>query len=82
VFPRVNRQMAGLFESHDVMLSPVPLQNASGVPVPLHWTADDLPVGVQFSSWRGGDRILLELPYELEEARPWANRRPPVDAMR
>jgi len=56
-----------------------PLQNATGMPgmsVPLHWTADGLPVGIQFSAWRGGDRMLLELAHELEEARPWSRRTP------
>ena len=58
-----------------------PLQNAVGMPgmsVPLHWTVDNLPVGVQFSAWRGGDATLLELAYELEEASPWSDRRPPI----
>lgn len=58
-----------------------PLQNATGMPgmsVPLHWTTDGLPVGIQFSAWRGGDRTLLELAYELEQARPWHRRTPPV----
>lgn len=58
-----------------------PLQNATGMPgmsVPLHWTADGLPVGVQFSAWRGAEAMLLALAYELEGARPWFRRTPPV----
>ncbi len=60
-----------------------PLQNSAGMPgmsVPLHWTDDDLPVGSQFSAWRGGEALLLSLAYELEEARPWRDRTPPVFA--
>lgn len=58
-----------------------PLQNATGTPgmsVPLHWTADGLPVGSHFSAWRGGEKTLLQLAYELEEARPWSQRVPPI----
>ncbi|WP_052215705.1 amidase family protein [Sphingomonas sp. ERG5] len=57
------------------------LQNATGGPaisLPLHWTKDGLPVGVQFAGRLGDDRTLLELAFELEQARPWARRRPPV----
>jgi len=60
-----------------------PLHNAVGTPamsVPLHWTRDGLPVGSQFAAWRGGEAMLLGLAYELEEARPWAKKRPPVFA--
>lgn len=60
-----------------------PLHNAVGTPamsVPLYWTRDGLPVGSQFAAWRGGEATLLGLAYELEEARPWAKRRPPVFA--
>ncbi len=55
------------------------LQNASGGPaisLPMHWTQDNLPVGVQFASRLGGERVLLELAFELERAQPWAQRRP------
>ncbi|HTI30863.1 MAG TPA: amidase family protein [Sphingomonas sp.] len=42
--------------------------------------ADGLPVGVQFGAKYGDERTLLELAYELEEAAPWAQLRPPVSA--
>lgn len=60
-----------------------PLHNAVGTPaisVPLYWTRAGLPVGSQFAAWRGGEATLLGLAYELEEARPWAKKRPPVFA--
>ena len=60
-----------------------PLNNAVGTPamsVPLYWTRDGLPIGSQFAAWRGGEATLLGLAYELEEARPWAKKRPPVFA--
>ncbi|MGE0044451.1 MAG: amidase [Hyphomonadaceae bacterium] len=58
-----------------------PLQNAAGAPaisLPLFWTPDGLPVGSHFSAAKGQERTLLELAYELEQARPWRERRPPV----
>ncbi|GJF08438.1 hypothetical protein NGTWS1702_01240 [Mycolicibacterium cyprinidarum] len=52
-----------------------PLQNATGEPsisLPLAEAASGLPVGMMFSAAVGQDARLLELAYELEEARPWA----------
>lgn len=52
-----------------------PLQNATGEPaisLPLAESASGLPVGMMFSAALGQDARLLELAYELEEARPWA----------
>jgi len=52
-----------------------PLQNVTGEPaisLPLGHSADGMPVGMMLSADLGAERLLLELAYELEEARPWA----------
>jgi amidase len=51
-----------------------PLNNASGGPaisLPLGLSAAGLPIGCQLSADLGDERTLLELAFELEEARPW-----------
>jgi amidase len=61
-----------------------PLQNATGQPamsVPLHWNADGLPVGVHFVARFGDEATLFRLAAQLEEARSWAGKRPPVSAV-
>ena len=64
-------------------VSYTPLANATGSPamsVPLHWTPDGYPVGSHFSGRVGDEATLFALAEQLEEARPWANRRPRVSA--
>jgi len=46
--------------------------------VPLIWDTNGLPIGSQFAARRGAEATLLALAYELEEARPWASKRPPL----
>jgi amidase len=55
--------------------------NLTGQPamsLPLHWSATGLPVGVQAIGPPAGDALLLSLAAQIETARPWAERRPPV----
>jgi len=58
-----------------------PLQNCTGQPamsVPLYWNDQGLPIGCHFVGRFGDEATLFRLAGQLERARPWAGRRPPL----
>jgi amidase len=57
--------------------------NATGQPaisLPLHWSEDNLPIGVQLVAPLGREDLLLRVASQLEQAVPWADRTPPTFA--
>ncbi|TNE36392.1 MAG: amidase [Alphaproteobacteria bacterium] len=59
------------------------LYNMTGQPsmsVPLHWSKEGLPVGTMFTAKYGNDALLFRLAAQLEKARPWIGKTPPVCA--
>ncbi|HXI59691.1 MAG TPA: hypothetical protein VNO55_26670, partial [Polyangia bacterium] len=58
-----------------------PLANVTGqlsMSVPLYWNAAGLPIGTMFTAGVGDEATLFRLAEQLEQARPWAARRPAV----
>jgi amidase len=59
--------------------------NATGQPaisLPVHWTPDGLPVGVQLVAAYGNEATLIQVASQLEQAQPWATRHPSITASR
>lgn len=58
-----------------------PICNITGQPamsVPLYWNDENLPIGTHFIGRFGDEATLFRLAAQLEAARPWAAKRPPI----
>jgi amidase len=57
--------------------------NLSGQPaigLPLHWTSEGLPLGIQLVGPYASEGLLIRLASQIERAAPWSGRRPPIHA--
>ena len=63
-----------------VFTGPFNITGQPAVSLPLWWTDDGIPVGVQLVADQYREDVLLRVAAQLEAARPWADRRPPVSA--
>ena len=63
-----------------VFTMPFDVTGQPAISLPLHWSADGLPIGVQLAAAYGREDVLFRVASQLEQARPWRERRPPVHA--
>lgn len=71
---------AGDFEAQKRFTPWTSAWNVTGMPavsLPLHWTPEGLPVGVMLAARPAEEELLLSVAAQVEEAAPWAHRRPP-----
>jgi Asp-tRNA(Asn)/Glu-tRNA(Gln) amidotransferase A subunit family amidase len=69
------------FEQAATFVPFTPVVNITGQPaisLPLHWNGDNLPIGVHLIAQYGREDVLLRVASQLEHAKPWAARIPPV----
>jgi len=79
----VEGQLAELFAKvirHVFFTRPFNITGQPAISLPLHWTPEGLPVGVQLVAAMGREDLLIRIASQIEQAQPWVSRRPPVHA--
>ncbi|MGO9559176.1 MAG: amidase [Acidimicrobiales bacterium] len=74
--------LAGLFRA-GALVPFTPQFNVTGQPaisLPLSWNSEGLPIGSQLVGHFGGEDLLIRVAAQIEQAHPWADRRPQVHA--
>ena len=72
--------LRGIFHSVALVTFTSPF-NTTGQPaisLPLYWSTEGLPIGIQLVASYGREDLLIRIAAQLEKARPWADRWPEV----
>ena len=70
----------GMFRSTPLVTftAPFNITGQPGISLPLHQSQNGLPIGMQLVAAPGREDVLIRVAAQLEQAAPWADRRPPV----
>ena len=63
-----------------VFTMPFDVTGQPAISLPLHWNDEGLPIGIQLAAAYGREDVLIRIASQLEQARPWRDRRPRVHA--
>ncbi|MFC1858174.1 amidase [Thermodesulfobacteriota bacterium] len=78
--PETARTFGSLLKSHLAFTMPFNISGQPAMSLPLHWSDDGLPVGVQIVARYADEATIFRLAGQIEKARPWIHRKPPVCA--
>jgi amidase len=78
--PEEMREFGRLMKSHIAFTLPFNISGQPAISLPLHWSEDGLPIGVQFVARYADEAALFRLAAQLEKARPWIDHKPPICA--
>jgi len=65
---------------YTVFTSPFNVSGQPAISLPLFWSDDGLPIGIQLVAAYGREDLLIRVAAQLEQAEPWKHRRPPLHA--
>ncbi|MCU1499999.1 MAG: amidase, Asp-tRNAAsn/Glu-tRNAGln amidotransferase subunit [Acidimicrobiales bacterium] len=72
--------LAGVFRASSIVTftAPFNITGQPGISLPLHQSAEGLPMGMQLVAGPAREDVLIRVAAQLEQAAPWADRRPPI----
>ena len=61
-----------------LFIMPFSVSGQPAVSLPLHWSQEGLPVGVQLVADNGREDVLIRVSSQLEAAKPRSGKHPPI----